>query len=81
MIMIGFAKLILDDHRIPSGIFREEIDAEGASRLFALRICKRQTHGITEDINVLLQPPGEIVCLVFLHIPEWYARYLADHIK
>jgi hypothetical protein len=69
--MVSLAQLVLDDHRVPSGIFRYEVDAEGASSLFALGVRKRQAHGITEHIDVLLQPPGEVVCLVFPHLPKW----------
>jgi len=70
--MIGLAQLILDDHRVSSSIFRDEIDTEGASSLFALGVCKRQAYGLTEDIDVLFKPPSEVVCLVFPHIPKWY---------
>jgi hypothetical protein len=79
MVMIRLAQLVLDDHRVAGGIFRDEVDAEGASCLFALWVRQRETYGITEDVDVLFEPLRKIMCLMLPHVSEWYARDLADH--
>lgn len=77
--MVGFLELVLDDDRRPVRILGHEVDREGAGPLLALDGRQGCPDLLGDDIDVLLEPAGEVEGLVLPDLAEGDALYLADH--
>ena len=63
-------ELVLDDHRTTVLVFGNEVDAEGADGLLTFDTAELKVGSLVEDVDVLLQPFGEVESLVSPHVTE-----------
>jgi hypothetical protein len=70
MIVITLLQLILDNNGVTIFVLGDQINAEVASGSLALCTGEREIYGIVKDVNVLLKPLREVVCLMLPDLPE-----------
>jgi len=70
VVVVGSLQLVVDDDRPPGIVLSNEVNAERACCAFALDVRKRDVENVVQNVDVLLEPGGQVVRLVPPHIPQ-----------
>ena len=72
MVVIALLQMVLDYNRVAVLILGDEVDIECTGRLLTLYAAELKACGVRQNVNVVLQPGGEVKGLMHPHRTQAY---------